>query len=112
MDYLPIFCKLENRACLLVGGGEVAERKARLLLEAGAKITVNAKAFNEQFQCWHAQKQLELVADEFNPQLLQDKWLIIAATDNDEINQRVSEEAERRQIFCNVVDMHKNSLNL
>jgi len=104
MDYLPIFCKLENRACLLVGGGEVAERKARLLLEAGAKITVNAKAFNEQFQCWHAQKQLELVADEFNPQLLQDKWLIIAATDNDEINQRVSEEAERRQIFCNVVD--------
>jgi len=104
MDYLPIFCKLENRDCLLVGGGEVAERKARLLLEAGAKITVNAKTFNEQFQFWGAQKQLELAKGEFNLALLQGKWLIIAATDSTEINQQISEEAERRYIFCNVVD--------
>ncbi|WP_392552470.1 siroheme synthase CysG [Orbus wheelerorum] len=104
MDYLPIFCKLENRDCLLVGGGEVAERKARLLLEAGAKITVNAKTFNEQFQFWGAQKQLQLATGEFNPELLQGKWLIIAATDSNEINQQISEEAERQHIFCNVVD--------
>ncbi|WP_392561269.1 siroheme synthase CysG [Orbus sturtevantii] len=109
MDYLPIFCKLENRACLLVGGGEVAERKARLLLEAGAKITVNAKAFNEQFKCWFTQKQLELVSGEFNPTLLQGKWLVIAATDNDEINQKISEEAEQRHLFCNVVDSPKSA---
>ena len=35
MDYLPIFCRLDNKPVLLIGGGEVAERKARLLLDAG-----------------------------------------------------------------------------
>ena len=109
MDYLPLFCKLENRECLLVGGGEIAERKARLLLEAGAKLTVNALEFNEQFLCWQKQNQLVLEQGEFNAQLLDNKWLVIAATNCQQTNQAVSLAAENLRIFCNVVDSPKDA---
>ncbi|RKS85778.1 uroporphyrinogen-III C-methyltransferase /precorrin-2 dehydrogenase [Orbus hercynius] len=104
MDYLPIFCKLTNRDCLLVGGGEIAERKARLLLDAGANVIVNAPEFNEQFQCWANQQQLTLIQRDFDPELVTGKWLIIAATNDEALNFSISEVAEKQHVFCNVVD--------
>ncbi len=104
MDHLPIFCQLRNRACLLVGGGDVAERKARLLLEAGARLTVNALAFVPQFAIWAEAGKLTLAEGEFAEALLDESWLVIAATDDARVNQRVSDAAEARRIFCNVVD--------
>jgi len=109
VDHLPIFCQLRHRACLLVGGGDVAERKARLLLEAGAALTVNALAFAPQFKAWAKQGMLRLVQGEFNASLLDDCWLAIAATDDDAVNNQVSEAAEARRIFCNVVDAPKQA---
>lgn len=107
MDHLPIFCQLRDRDCLLVGGGDVAERKARLLLEAGARLTVNALAFIPQFTVWANEGMLTLVEGAFEESLLDGCWLAIAATDDDAVNQLVSEAAESRRIFCNVVDAPK-----
>ncbi|WP_024560247.1 siroheme synthase CysG [Franconibacter pulveris 601] len=109
MDHLPIFCQLRNRPCLLVGGGDVAERKARLLMEAGAIVTVNALDFTPQFQVWAQQGMLHLAAGEFDARLLDTCWLAIAATDDDAVNQQVSDAAEARRIFCNVVDAPKQA---
>ena len=109
MDHLPIFCQLRGRACLLVGGGDVAERKARLLLEAGALVTVNALEFTPQFQAWAQQGMLTLEQGPFSPSLLDVSWLAIAATDDDAVNQQVSDAAESRRIFCNVVDAPKQA---
>nr|WP_233631681.1 MULTISPECIES: siroheme synthase CysG [unclassified Kosakonia] len=106
---MPIFCQLRGRACLLVGGGDVAERKARLLLDAGAQLTVNALTFIPQFTAWAAEGMLTLVEGEFSETLLDECWLAIAATDNDAVNQRVSDAAEARRIFCNVVDAPKEA---
>lgn len=104
MDYLPLFCQLRDKTCLLVGGGEVAERKARLLLDAGANLRVCATAFAPQFIHWQQAGKLSLFEQPFRAELLDDCWLAVAATDNDEVNQRVSTEADARRIFCNVVD--------
>ncbi len=109
MDHLPIFCQLRNRTCLLVGGGDVAERKARLLLEAGARLIVNALDFSPQFAAWAQSGTLTLAPGAFNDALLDDCWLVIAATDDDAVNQQVSDAAETRRIFCNVVDAPKQA---
>jgi len=109
VHHLPIFCQLRGRDCLLVGGGDVAERKARLLMEAGARLTVNALAFSPQFTVWANEGMLTLAAGEFNDALLDTSWLVIAATDDNDVNQRVRDAAEARRIFCNVVDAPKEA---
>ncbi|WP_346826442.1 siroheme synthase CysG [Serratia inhibens] len=109
MDYLPIFCQLQHKACLLVGGGEVAERKARLLLDAGALLTVNACAFSPQFHEWAALGRVTLVEGEFSAALLAEKWLVIAATDRIEVNALVYQCANQQRVFCNVVDDPKRA---
>ncbi|MCL6742897.1 siroheme synthase CysG [Kosakonia sp. R1.Fl] len=109
MDHLPIFCQLRDRQCLLVGGGDVAERKARLLMDAGARLTVNALTFVPQFTVWAEEGMLTLVEGGFSETLLDACWLAIAATDDEAVNQRVSDAAEQRRIFCNVVDAPKQA---
>ncbi|HEK0727371.1 TPA: uroporphyrinogen-III C-methyltransferase [Proteus mirabilis] len=104
MDYFPIFCQLNNKPCLLVGGGEVAERKARLLMEAGAVISVVAPTFTPQFMQWQNEQRLQCFMAEFSVADLADKWLVIAATDNEQVNQHVYQQATEQRIFCNVVD--------
>lgn len=109
MDYLPIFCRLDNKPVLLVGGGEVAERKARLLLDAGAQLTVVAPELDPELAELAANGSIEWLAGEFAPQQLAGKWLVVAATDRREVNALVYQSANRARIFANVVDDPKRS---
>ncbi|WHQ75789.1 siroheme synthase CysG [Pantoea sp. Lij88] len=104
MDYFPLFCRLQGRRCLLVGAGDVAERKARLLLEAGAELWVGAPVFSPTFREWAQQKAITLLPGPFDPEWLTGCWLVVAATSDDAVNQQVAEAAETQQIFCNLVD--------
>ncbi|WP_421259353.1 siroheme synthase CysG [Aeromonas sp. 602826] len=109
MDYLPIFCRLDNKPVLLVGGGEVAERKARLLLDAGARLTVVAPELDPELAELAANGSIEWLAGEFAPEQLAGKWLAVAATDRREVNALVYQSANRARIFANVVDDPKRS---
>ncbi|EPX9364829.1 siroheme synthase CysG [Aeromonas veronii] len=109
MDYLPIFCRLDNKPVLLVGGGEVAERKARLLLDAGARLTVVAPELDPELAELAANGSIEWLAGEFVPEQLAGKWLVVAATDRREVNALVYQSANQARIFANVVDDPKRS---
>ncbi|MBS4704964.1 siroheme synthase CysG [Aeromonas veronii] len=109
MDYLPIFCRLDNKPVLLVGGGEVAERKARLLLDAGAQLTVVAPELDPELAELAANGSIEWLAGEFVPEQLAGKWLVVAATDRREVNALVYQSANQARIFANVVDDPKRS---
>ncbi len=104
MDHLPIFVQLLDRPCLVVGGGAVAERKVRELIEAGAVVTVVSPAVTTGLEQLGDAGRIHLKAEAFAETHLEDHWLIVAATDDQELNTRVAQAAERKQRFCNVVD--------
>ncbi|QWT41813.1 siroheme synthase CysG [Dickeya dadantii] len=104
MNYLPIFADLRQRPVLVVGGGEVATRKIDLLQRAGADVRVAARALCEPLHAQHQAGRLAWVAQEFSPALLDNVFLVIAATDDAALNATVFEEANRRQLLVNVVD--------
>jgi len=104
VQYLPLFVKLTDKPVLIVGGGSVALRKAGTLLSAGAKLTVVAPAFATEFVQWQREGNAELIEGYFSPGLLDGKLLVIAATDNDEVNASVFDAATARNMLVNTVD--------
>ena len=103
MQNYPIFMNLQNQPCLVVGAGPVALRKIRLMINAGAKITVIAPEICEEIQTEFADK-INYQARKFNEDDIHGYRLITAATNFPEVNQHVSELAQAHNIPVNVVD--------
>lgn len=100
----PMFADLQQRPVLLVGGGTVAERKARLLLGAGARLSVGAPALTPTLREWRDAGRLAHLDGEFQAEWLAGQRLVIAATDDATINRQVAAAAEAHNLFVNVVD--------
>lgn len=104
MEFLPLFHNLRGSRVLVVGGGEIALRKSRLLTDAGAVLRVVAPAIEPQL--------CELILSSGGEQILRGYVeadldgcvLIIAATDDEPLNAHVSADAHRRCVPVNVVD--------
>jgi uroporphyrin-III C-methyltransferase/precorrin-2 dehydrogenase/sirohydrochlorin ferrochelatase len=99
--YFPLFADLRGRRVLVVGGGEVAERKVRLLLEAGARVDVVAPEITGWLA---AQAEVSWLAASFDERDLDGAILVIAATDDAAVNARVAGAARARNVLANVVD--------
>lgn len=104
MDFLPIFLNIKDRKCLLVGGGEVAARKAALLTRAGARLCVVAPFVSEQLKSACDPLSTDYLETEFHDTHLEGAVLAIAATDDASVNQQVSQAAREKGIPVNVVD--------
>ncbi|MCY1477905.1 Siroheme synthase [compost metagenome] len=104
MDFLPLFHNLRGRRVLLVGGGDVALRKARLLAEAGAQLRVVAPDIHPELSQLVEQGQGESFLRGYAEGDLDGCVLAIAATDDEPLNARVSADAHGRGVPVNVVD--------
>lgn len=104
MDFLPLFHKLQNRRVLVVGGGEIALRKARLLADAGATLRVVSPDVGRELCELVEHGAGELVLRGYQADDLNGVSLVIAATDDVPLNAQISEQAQAIGIPVNVVD--------
>jgi len=104
MDYFPVFFDVKQRTCLLVGGGEIATRKGRLLARAGARLRVVAPEISAELRGLVLDKGGEVLQRDYQPEDLDNCILVVAATDDTPLNARISADAQARQLPVNVVD--------
>jgi precorrin-2 dehydrogenase/sirohydrochlorin ferrochelatase len=99
----PLFLNLRNRTCVVVGGREMAEAKARELLDAGARIRLIAPEVTHQISAWVQAGFLEWEPRAYANGDLRDAFLVVVIADSD-TNARVFADAEKQNTFCNAVD--------
>lgn len=104
MRYYPVFLDLQGQSCLVVGGGAVAWRKAQALVAAGARVTAVSPEVVRPLQALSRQRRLRWVPRCFKSCDLEQAFLVVAATDDQQINRRVSRSAQRLGCLVNVVD--------
>jgi len=105
LKLFPMFLKLSGRACLVVGAGSIAESKIASLLETHGKVRVVAPQATAQIRSWAQGKKIEWEPRPFRPDDLQGMFLVVAATSSTELHERIFDEASKRGVLCNVVDV-------
>jgi precorrin-2 dehydrogenase/sirohydrochlorin ferrochelatase len=104
MRYFPVFLDLQDKPCVVVGGGRVAERKIKTLLKAGARVKVISPRLTRPLAGLKSQEKIIHYPRTYRPKDLRGAFLAIVATDDRAINERVFQEAMARRVPVNVVD--------
>lgn len=107
--YYPMFLNIDGRRCIVVGGGKVALRKVRALLEYGANTEVISPDLCSQLVELVEQGQIRTLRRCYQPGDLKKALIAIVATDDSDINQQVVKEARREGVLVNVADDLENS---
>jgi precorrin-2 dehydrogenase/sirohydrochlorin ferrochelatase len=104
MKTYPIFAVIENKPCLVVGGGAVGERKVQDLLASGARVTVVSRALTPALAALASRGEIVYLSEDFTAHQVEGMALVMAATDDPEVNGKVSAAAQARAIWVNVAD--------
>jgi len=110
----PVFLDITNKEVLVFGGGEIAERKIKRLLDEGALISVVSKRFSDEILALSVEKSakdistgnlISLVAErDFDYSSIKEFWLVYAATGDESFNQRIYDLCTKEKVFCNTAD--------
>ncbi len=105
MAYFPMFVDLNDEDCLIVGGGIVALRKVKVLLDFGARVHLVAKTISEEIrEIEKSTDRLFLEERAFDPEEARGYKLVVVATNDNDLNERISNICKFRSIPVNVVD--------
>ncbi|CAL4323934.1 Siroheme synthase [Buchnera aphidicola (Eriosoma grossulariae)] len=104
MNYLPVFIDLKMKSVLVVGGGDIADRKIRLLLKAKAIITVISIDLSPNLILLHQQKKIIWVKDIFRKIYLKKIYLVISTISNNEVNLNIVQYSNEKYLLVNIVD--------
>jgi precorrin-2 dehydrogenase / sirohydrochlorin ferrochelatase len=105
MKYYPVNLDIRGRKCLVVGGGDVGTRKVTTLITCGAKVTVVSPIISSRLKDLSAKGVIQIKQREYCSSDLHDMFLVIGATSDEKINLRISEDAEQKNLLCNIADV-------
>jgi uroporphyrin-III C-methyltransferase/precorrin-2 dehydrogenase/sirohydrochlorin ferrochelatase len=104
MGHLPLFIDVQNKPCLVVGAGSIATRKLSMLVESGAKVTVLAPNSTEKVSKMSNEGKIEYLQRIFKDEDIKGQFLIVAATDDTNLNIHIADIAKNNGIFVNVAN--------
>lgn len=99
--YYPIFLNIQDKKCVVIGGGNVAWRKVCSLKEAGARVTVVSPEFCPELE---KETEIERIKQKYDKEFLKEALVVIASTDDEEVNKKIYSDAMEKGILVNVVD--------
>jgi precorrin-2 dehydrogenase len=102
--YYPILLNVQGKKCLVVGGGEVALRKVQTLLEHGAAINIVSPVFCPELNQLVKDSSVQSSQRDYKTEDLNNVLLVVAATDDTRVNEKVAAETKKKGILVNVVD--------
>jgi len=105
MSFYPVNLDIKGRECLVVGGGAVASRKAQSLADCGARVIVVSLEFTEALKALEDSSTVSLISKTYESSDLDNKFLVIGATDNEALNRKINDDAEKRNMLCNIADV-------
>jgi precorrin-2 dehydrogenase/sirohydrochlorin ferrochelatase len=104
MRYYPVCLDIQNRKCLVVGGGHVGTRKVQTLLACGARVTVVSPEVTADLAEAARQERIELRRRAYRTSDMEGAFLVIGATNNETLNRQVHKDAEKAGRLCNIAD--------
>ena len=104
VKYYPLFLDITDRRCVVVGGGDVAERKVERLLDSGASVVIVGKTLTPGLETMKKEGRINHIDADYDKTLITDAFLVIGATDRDDVNAEISRDGREKGILVNIVD--------
>jgi precorrin-2 dehydrogenase/sirohydrochlorin ferrochelatase len=104
LKYYPVFWDIADKKCVVVGGGEVAARKIKRLLDCGAKVDVVSPELTSELAALKDAGMISHIASEYSSEFIYGSALVIGATDDEKTNSVISRDAREKGISVNIVD--------